>query len=79
MVGLAMTIWQIPRQPIPSCANLAIDRAAGSLEGQASYDLPRDWHHIVGDSPFERGAAEWAPFYHFASAAEAETPAWPTK
>ncbi len=27
--------------------------AAGSLEGQASYDL-RDWKQIVGDSPFAR-------------------------
>ncbi|HVU86029.1 MAG TPA: alpha/beta hydrolase [Pirellulales bacterium] len=47
--------------------------AAGSLEGQASYDL-RDWKQIVGDSPFARGAAEWVQFYRFASAADVDTP-----
>jgi acetyl esterase len=47
--------------------------AAGSLEGQASYDL-RDWKQLLGDSPFARTPAEWAPFYHFASTAQADTP-----
>ena len=63
-----------PRATDPVLRESSRLTAAGSLEGQASYDL-RDWHYIVGDSPFERGPAEWAPFYHFASAAEAETPA----
>ncbi len=46
---------------------------AGSLNGQASYDL-RDWEKILGPSTFERPHSEWVPFYHFASAADADTP-----
>jgi len=48
--------------------------AAGSLDGQASYDL-RDWDAIVGASPYQRDAAELLKFYDFASADEAATPA----
>ena len=47
--------------------------AAGSLEGQASYDL-RDWKGILGTSEFERPRSEWVAFYHFASADDADTP-----
>lgn len=47
--------------------------AAGSLNGQASYDL-RDWKAIVGPSPFERGSAEMLAFYGFDSEAESQTP-----
>ena len=47
--------------------------AAGSLDGQASYDL-RDWEALVGASPFQRGAAEQMQFYGFTSAEEAASP-----
>ena len=46
---------------------------AGSLNGQASYDL-RDWKEILGSSTFERPQSEWVPFYHFATADDAATP-----
>jgi acetyl esterase/lipase len=48
--------------------------AAGSLDGQASYDL-RDWDAIVGASPYQREAAELLKFYDFDSADEFDTPA----
>jgi acetyl esterase/lipase len=47
--------------------------AAGSLDGQASYDL-RDWEAIVGASPYQREAAELLKFYDFDSTDEAATP-----
>lgn len=46
--------------------------AAGSLDGQASYDL-RDWAKVVGPSPFERPQAERLAFYGFAAPEEAES------
>lgn len=48
--------------------------AAGSLNGQASYDL-RDWEPLLGKSPFERPPTEWAAFYGFGDLKEIETPA----
>jgi len=48
--------------------------AAGSLNGQASYDL-RDWAGVLGKSSFERPEAEWVAFYHFQSADDARTAA----
>ncbi len=48
--------------------------AAGSLDGQASYDL-RDWDAIVGASPYQREAAELLKFYDFETAEEMATPA----
>ena len=47
--------------------------AAGSLDGQASYDL-RDWDGIVGASPYQREAAELLKFYDFETAEEMATP-----
>ncbi|MGD9648907.1 MAG: alpha/beta hydrolase, partial [Pirellulales bacterium] len=47
--------------------------AAGSLDGQASYDL-RDWEAILGPSPFQRAVADRRQFYGFATEADAETP-----
>lgn len=47
--------------------------AAGSLDGQASYDL-RDWDAIVGASPYQREAAELLKFYDFETADELATP-----
>ncbi|HEY4313671.1 MAG TPA: alpha/beta hydrolase [Pirellulales bacterium] len=47
--------------------------AAGSLNGQASYDL-RDWEKILGPSQFQRPQAEWVSFYHFDSDAAETTP-----
>lgn len=47
--------------------------AAGSLDGQASYDL-RDWEAIVGASPYLREAAKVHRFYDFDTADEAATP-----
>ena len=48
--------------------------AAGSLDGQVSYDL-RDWKKYVGPSPFERTAADWLTFYGFKTEDEARSPA----
>lgn len=49
--------------------------AAGSLNGQASYDL-RDWDQIVGPGgAFQRSEADRLSFYGFKSESEAETPA----
>ncbi len=48
--------------------------AAGSLNGQASYDL-RDWAQVLGKSSFERPEADWVSFYHFKSADGARTAA----
>jgi len=47
--------------------------AAGSLNGQASYDL-RDWRGLLGETPFERPSSEWLAFYGFDSPAELESP-----
>ncbi|MES1213762.1 MAG: alpha/beta hydrolase [Singulisphaera sp.] len=47
--------------------------AAGSLNGQASYDL-RDWEKIVGRSPYQRNESDWLAFYRLASAADATKP-----
>ena len=48
---------------------------AGSLNGQASYDL-RDWAGIMGPAPADanRGESEILGFYRFASMSELETP-----
>jgi acetyl esterase len=46
--------------------------AAGSLNGQVSYDL-RDWVTVLGASPFQRPESERLQFYRFASAAEEAT------
>lgn len=46
--------------------------AAGSLEGQASYDL-RDWEKILGPSEFARPVDEWISFYGFKSEDEIKT------
>src|SRR5262249_23719137 len=48
--------------------------AAGSLNGQASYDL-RDWRQVVGPSEFERGELEQLAFYRIRSRSELTTPA----
>jgi acetyl esterase/lipase len=47
--------------------------AAGSLDGQVSYDL-REWARYVGSSPFERPAQERLPFYGFQSPDEMNSP-----
>jgi len=47
--------------------------AAGSLEGQASYDL-REWDKILGPSTFGRPNEELFAAYGFPDAAAAETP-----
>ncbi len=47
--------------------------AAGSLNGQASYDL-RDWTALFGELPFANERRDRLAFYGFASAAESETP-----
>lgn len=48
--------------------------AAGSLDGQASYDL-RDWEAIVGQSPVAADALPRLQFYGFKSEDEAASPA----
>ncbi len=48
--------------------------AAGSLDGQVSYDL-REWEKYVGPAPYERTPAERLEFYGFRSEAESQTPA----
>ncbi len=48
-------------------------RAAGSLNGQVSYDL-RDWEGVVGHK-FQRSESELLSFYGFASEAEMKSPA----
>lgn len=47
--------------------------AAGSLNGQASYDL-RDWEQLIGPSSYQWPSTELLAFYHFDSAAEAKSP-----
>ena len=47
--------------------------AAGSLNGQASYDL-RDWDAVVGPSDFQRSVLDRSKFYGFTSEDEAKTP-----
>ncbi len=47
--------------------------AAGSLDGQVSYDL-REWNHYVGAAPYERPPADFLAFYGFKNQAESETP-----
>lgn len=47
--------------------------AAGSLEGQASYDL-REWDNILGPSKFGQPTEELFAVYGFPDAAAAETP-----
>lgn len=48
--------------------------AAGSLNGQASYDL-RDWDAVVGPSDYDRPVFERLAFYGFASDDEYNSPA----
>jgi acetyl esterase/lipase len=48
--------------------------AAGSLDGQVSYDL-REWNKYLGPAPYERTPQERLEFYGFKSLTEAETPA----
>ncbi len=48
--------------------------AAGSLDGQVSYDL-REWNKYVGAAPYERTPADFLAFYGFKNQAESETPA----
>jgi acetyl esterase/lipase len=48
--------------------------AAGSLDGQVSYDL-REWASYVGASPYERAPAERRTFYGFKSEEESHSPA----
>jgi len=48
--------------------------AAGSLEGQASYDL-REWDKILGPSEFARPIDDWISFYGFHSEDETKTEA----
>ncbi|MGD9724606.1 MAG: alpha/beta hydrolase [Pirellulales bacterium] len=47
--------------------------AAGSLDGQVSYDL-REWARYVGESPYERNGAELAVFYGFQFENQVHTP-----
>lgn len=47
--------------------------AAGSLDGQVSYDL-REWSKYLGPAPYERTPAERIVFYGFKTEAEGETP-----
>lgn len=46
--------------------------AAGSLDGQVSYDL-RDWEAVLGPSPFARPIPELAAFYGFERDADLES------
>jgi acetyl esterase/lipase len=48
--------------------------AAGSLEGQASYDL-REWAKFLGPSEFQRPTDDWISFYGFKSEDETKTEA----
>jgi acetyl esterase/lipase len=48
--------------------------AAGSLDGQASYDF-RDWEKVLGPSPYQRPQSEILAFYGFHSDEEFNSPA----
>jgi len=48
--------------------------AAGSLNGQATYDL-REWPAVLGKTEFDRPASEWGAFYGFKSEEDGNTAA----
>jgi len=62
-----------PNSPDPVLRQSTRLAAAGSLNGQATYDL-REWEPILGKSEFQRPQQEAIGFYGFKSVAEAESP-----
>jgi hypothetical protein len=62
-----------PHSPDPVLRQSTRLAAAGSLNGQATYDL-REWESILGKSEFQRPKAESMSFYGFKSLSEAESP-----